>query len=240
MDTLTLKPRIYINVACMENFNEILGKILDLIVASNLAEKSEEITLVVNGDASLLAYSIRDNLSSIGNKIRIIKGPDSLEFMEFPTLDTLWSDSSNLPKETPILYLHTKGVSRKGSGTVQDWVDFMLYFNVERWENRLEELKTHDCTGVNLGGNPDDLDKDPSTWGYTASPLCYSGNFWWSNAGHIRNLPMPSKCPPSPTYKWRMFNEMWVCQLRSGNYYCCHHSNLNHYVSRYPREAYVL
>jgi hypothetical protein len=234
-------PRIYINIACLGNAREVLSGILNRIKESGLDSASESLTLVVNGEEGFLSQEVVDLAQSMSCEVRWGRGPLTTHAFEFPTLDLLQSESQTMPPDTPVLYMHTKGVSRNSSVTVQDWTDMMLYFDVERWRDRLEELREHDCTGVNFGGSREDYEKDPSTWGYTSSPVCYSGNFWWSKASHLARLPLPSSCPPDSNWgRWRMYNEMWLCQLADASYHCCYHSGVNHYWVRHERHKYLI
>jgi hypothetical protein len=40
--------------------------------------------------------------------------------------------------------------------------------------------------------------------------------------------------------RWRMMAEMWLCQLPDAKYYNAWHSNVDHYIERYPIELYEI
>lgn len=115
----------------------------------------------------------------------------------------------------------------------------MSYFNIIKWVDRINDISNHDCSGVNLSGNPEDIIYHPSIWGYGKAPLHYSGNFWWCKSSHIRKLPNPIDWLPDNNYiRWRIMAEMWLCQIDDSKYYNAWHSNVNHYVQNYPIKLY--
>jgi hypothetical protein len=225
------KINIYINVAVINNVNQVLADLMNSIVKSGLWSSCNQIYLIINGDFSRITL----NLSI--PKVKFIFASNDISKCEFPTLDKIWEDSQE--DEFITLYLHTKGVTKPGNQMIKDWTDYLTYFNVSKWQDRFFELESFDCTGVNLGGNSNDITEKPETWGYGKAPLHYSGNFWWSKSSHIRNLPKPSEwLPDLDFYKWRIMAEMWLCQDVNGKYNCSWKSNVNHYIESYPKNLY--
>jgi hypothetical protein len=225
--------KIYINVATINNFNEVLNYLLNKINESGLYDKCWNVYIIVNGDTSLLEIDKKE-------KYIVYNANKTTDVVEFPSLHLLWLHSNEIIDEDyNILYLHTKGVTKPNSGPVKDWTEYMSYFNIEKWQDRIMDLKNYDTTGVNLSGNVEDYDKNPETWGYTKSPLHYSGNFWWSKSSYIKNLPNPYDWKPDKNYlKWRVMCEMWLCQNK-GNFYNAWASRINHYMAEYPRSNYT-
>jgi len=121
-----------------------------------------------------------------------------------------------------VLYLHSKGVTRLKNKSVNDWIDYMEYFCIERYQDRLKDLQQYDATGVLMQYN----------YELTPPQLHYSGNFWWATGKHIRTL---SPCDESN----RHCAESWICTNTQGNYNCIHSSGLDHYQSEYVREKYT-
>ena len=227
-----MKNKIYINIAVVGNVNEVLNNLLNRIKKSNLYENTEEIFLIINGDINGIGIEINDPKYIISNQYKDISN------CEAPTLELLWKHSLYSNLNHNILYLHTKGVT-KPYKNIQDWTNYLAYFNIDRWKDRIIDLESNDTTGVNFGGNKDDLNEHPSTWGYGKAPLHYSGNFWWTKTTHIRKLPNPFLwCPDSNHFRWRMMDEMWLCQINDAKYHNAHSSKLNHYISEYPKNLY--
>jgi hypothetical protein len=223
---------VYINVAVMNNVDLILSQILDRIDTSGLYEKSNEIYLVINGNIS----DIKINLDK--EKYKIINSNHDTSKCEFPTLDLLWQHCQE-SNDLNILYLHTKGVSKPNNKNIESWTEFLSYFNIDLWQDRLNELDKFDCTGVDLKGNPQDIESHPSLWGWGKAPLHYSGNFWWSKSTHIQKLPRPIDWIPDNNYfRWRMMAEMWVCQKDSGEYNSAYSANVNFYNCYLEPESY--
>jgi len=222
--------KIYINVAVMGSVNEVLSNLLIRIKESGLYDNCDVINLIVNGDINQLTVDIENP------KYRIINNYKDVSPQEFPTLDLIWRESQE--EDFNVLYIHTKGVSRNHPFIV-DWTNFLSHFNINKWQDRLEELKENDCTGCNLRGNSDDVNFHPMYWGYGKAPKHYSGNFWWSKSSHIKKLCNPISWMPTEDFtRWRMMCEMWVCQLPDAKYYNAHTSTVDHYQSPYPKELY--
>lgn len=79
-----------------------------------------------------------------------------------------------LTSDTPILYLHSKGVSHPLNEPVwHEWRRLMMRELVERWRERLPALVDYDAVGVN--------------WWTTKAH--FSGNFWLARADWLRKLP---------------------------------------------------
>lgn len=222
--------RIYINIAVMGMVNEVLSNLLNRIKESNLYDNCNQINLIVNGDINLLNVDLSDSKYKIWNKYK------DTSLHEFPTLDLIWKHSQD--EDFNVLYIHTKGVSRNHS-YINDWTNYLSHFTINKWKDRVNELIENDCTGVDLKGNPDDIKSHPMYWGYGKAPKHYSGNFWWSKSSHIKKLLNPMSWVPDTNWtRWRMMNEMWVCQLPESKYYNAYISNVDHYQSPYPKELY--
>jgi GR25 family glycosyltransferase involved in LPS biosynthesis len=118
-----------------------------------------------------------------------------------------------------VLYIHTKGINHLNNGRlskVEDWKNMMLYFLLHRHKDCLHLLNTYDVVGCN----------------YNEKPLPhFSGNFWWATSKHIRKLKPIEIGSPRHKAEWWLFTQ-------PVNYYCIHHSKINHYMKNYPKELY--
>ena len=159
---------------------------------------------------------------------------------EFDTLHLLWRECQE--EDMNVCYLHTKGVTKWDWRCVDDWRNYMSYFIIDGWRDRIRELREYDCTGVNLCGEDRKVcSKNYISWSdETGWPMHYSGNFWWSKSSHIRKINDINKWPPKEDYEsWRIMPEMWLCQPRDSKYHCAWKSNVNHYGWRYTEENYI-
>jgi hypothetical protein len=232
-----VRKNIFINVATIGRYDKVLIELCKRVVDSGLYDASESVFLVLNGDKSLFDASLSAQYIKDRSKFQVDHASTSVESCEFPTLQRIWDFCQS--EDSLVLYLHTKGVTRPETQSISDWVDYLTYFNIDKWTDRVSELQQSSCTGVNLSGNPADLDTHPSTWGYGKAPMHYSGNFWWSKSEHITRLTSPDLWLPDKNYlRWRVMAEMWVCHYANGVYYCPWRSGVDHYVSRYPRSYY--
>jgi hypothetical protein len=166
---------------------------------------------IVNDNAII----IDDNIFK-DPKFEIIYVGKSSEY-ERPTLLHMRAKSEE--ETVNYFYLHTKGIRHFGNDNEQqiiDWINLMLYWNIEKWEWANEKLTQYDTYGCNDMGNH------------------YSGNFWWAKSSHIKKLPTiinDGYCDP----------EGWVQIIRI-NKYIVYNSGLQgmgHYYHVFPRERYI-
>lgn len=119
---------------------------------------------------------------------------------------------------TKYFYLHTKGIKHFGTQKEQpviDWINLMLFWNIEKWRLALEKLEKYDTYGCNDGGHH------------------YSGNFWWATSKHIANL--PKVIPDNYTAP-----EDWVQTIRYKKYnvFSSGYQGFGHYEHLFPRANY--
>lgn len=106
---------------------------------------------------------------------------------------------------------------------IEDWVDYLLHFNLYRKEDVYRYLEEYDTVGINLLHFKNSSKTHPN--GY-----CYSGNFWWSKSSYIRSLSKTLEnlyCGP----------EWWITQ-KPGRFVSLYHSFVDHYKDRYTSSNY--
>ena len=199
---------IYFHICCINNWKDIFNKLMENIKKSRLYDNIKEIRCnILTKDNDLSFFS--------DPKIKIIGTSSNYNLYENSTINLLYEHSYQ--EDFNVLYIHTKGVTHKGSVNVADWVNYLTYFNIYKYDICLEELKTNDTVGVNLQELPE---------------LHYSGNFWWSKSQYIRKL---EKCQN----KQYCSPEFWLTEKKIGNYVSLWLSNINHYNQRYMDENYI-
>ena len=203
----------YIHICQKFQWKRSLEMLLKCIKKSNLYEKIKVIRLgIVNDDA----YIIYDEIlkDPIFNIIYI---GESSEY-ERPTLLHMRKKSEE-EENTNYFYLHTKGITHFGNENEQqiiDWINLMLYWNIEKWELAIEKLKIYDTYGCNDTG------------------AHYSGNFWWAKSSHIRKLPNVIESHYTAPEDW--------IQIINTNKYVVYNSGfqgMGHYYTSFPRENYI-
>ena len=211
-----MKIYIYIHVCCINNWKEVFNQIYANIHSSGLYKIVTAIKcniLTTNDQDFLFFKDINDD------KIEILGIHNDLNLYETPTINMIHDHS--LKEEFYVLYLHTKGVRHNNTNiNVIDWINFLIYFNIERYESCVRNLMNYDAVGVNLHRGDDKV------------PTHYSGNFWWSKSGYIRKL---EKC----VYNHYTAPEMWIAEKNIGKYLCLWKSNVNHYDDRYEEYNYT-
>jgi hypothetical protein len=200
---------IFIHVCTINHWDKVLERQLDLIKTSGLYKKSDYICLGVLGEGDISPFTAKYPKISV-----LFQNPD-ITLYERPTLLKM-HELCRFLRSSLILYLHTKGVSRRHQDSnITDWSRYMEYFAIECWRDCVRALKENDACGVN--------------WRAYPSPH-FSGNFWWATGNYIASLPSyigKGYCDP----------EMWI-GLSSPRVKCFQESFVNHYTHPYPESKY--
>jgi len=204
----------YIHICQLGQWKRSMSMLLSSIKLSGLYDQTKAIRIGIVNDAGKL---IEDEILN-DPKFNIIYLGKSLEY-ERPTLLHMRKYSMLDPENTKYYYLHTKGLRSFGKISEQpviDWINLMLYWNIEKWQTALDKLKIYDTYGCN------DI-------GYH-----YSGNFWWAKKQHIMKLPtmIPSNY---------VAPEDWVQIIRTNkiSIYNSPYNGIRHYTNIFPRNNYT-
>lgn len=205
---------IYIHITCLNHYKQIFEKIMSKIRVSGLYDQVTKICISLIGETNKIKETLQDSMFQ-DTKIDIIfRGP--MGNYEVETINRI-----DVPDNCPVLYLHSKGVTKPGVRQIADWTELMLYYLIDEWRLCLEGLKEYDTVGVNLHNKP--------IPGYHGNFIHYSGNMWWTTGKHLKKIG-----------KLRMKNyldgEMYICQ--KGSHLCLWDSKVNHYFDFYPPEKY--
>jgi len=213
---------IFIHAALLDRCKERVLQILNTIHDSGLMEYTDNIFINFIGTNMF-------ELEEYKRKIKTLRLSYNLSDYELPTLQYLYDFAKN-NIDYKILYLHTKNVGKSINLCIEDQVNYMLYFNVTKWKECVENLDSHDTVGVDLRIEP---------------TLHYSGNFWWGNASYIKTLPEPIlfniKDYPNPLNSARHNQEFWIC-YNKGKHKSLWDCGINCYerhLHRYNKKLYV-
>lgn len=159
-----------------------------------------------------------------GPKIEITNYSNNTNLYEKCTLNKIKDFSENYP-DVNILYMHNKGISYDHNNYfINDWINYMLYFLIDKNEYCINLLNNYNTIGVNYHN-------------LNNNAKHYSGNFWWSNSDYLKNLDSLDE-----TIEDKAIGELWLLNNSFSNdklkYYCLHYSNINHYLEKYPSITY--
>jgi hypothetical protein len=190
----------------------MLNQLLFRLINSNAIQHFDKI-FVVNIGLKIDANTV------FNDKIKIINYSDDPLLYEMPTINLIRS-FCEYNSNCKILYLHTKGILHNHPKCVNDWIEMMLYFLVDKSSKCLELLDKYDTVGCNYNVSP-------------IVPKHYSGNFWWANDNYIKLL---KKIPDG---SFRHAAEWWLLSTsNSVNSFSIHNSNIDHYKEEYPSSCY--
>ena len=198
---------LYLHICCINNWENIVNNIILVLKNYNLYDKLKEIRAVILGNKGNYTFD---------KKIKIVYESNNKRLYERKILTILYEDS--IKEDFTVLYLHSKGVKWNNKNKyVNDWVKYLLYFNIKYHEEILNKLVNYDVVGVNLS---------------LENVIHFSGNFWWSKSSYIKTLNkdiMKEYCGP----------EYWITQKTDGKFLSIWNSNINHYRNKYLEETYL-
>jgi len=177
--------RVFLHVATMNHYREIVAELSGAITACGLYDKTSLLVCSIVGDGSI------DGL--LGEKWNILSSGELREF-EYPTLAILHKDTQAHPDEC-YLYLHTKGASRPRMRNHRDaWRRYMTHCVIERWEECIHFLEEgYTCVG--------------NDWHEAKH---FAGNFWWAKGNYLACLCNPSEMIPKGSKGTRYGAELWI------------------------------
>jgi len=211
-----MKIYVYIHVCCINNWKAVFTNIYSNIRNSGLYD------IITGIKCNVLSTDVQDALffkELNDSKIEILGINNNLDLYETPTINMLYDHACK--EDFYVLYLHTKGVRHNDTNiNIIDWVNYLIYFNIGKYENCIKNLLEYDTVGVNL------------YFENSIAPTHYSGNFWWSKSSYIRRI---DKC----VYTKYISPEVWITEKNIGKYMGLWKSNVNHYNTRYEKHNYT-
>jgi hypothetical protein len=192
---------IFFHVYLKNDFSHILLNKFKKFTASGLYEKTNKIYLSLFGDIEKHQEFLTD-LKDLYSKIEYVLIANKEFDNEADTLNFMLKKAESYEKNTPMLYVHAKGVShthpilKKNIGA---WVRYLDLYTINKWEECIEGLKENDAAGGL----------------YEASdPKHFSGNFFWANSEYVKSLPRINK------YNIDSYNrgEFWILSNTSKVY----------------------
>ena len=211
---------IYFHVCQKGDWKRSFTMIFNKIKESGLYDNVDEIRCgIVNDTGTLIPDPLLND-----PKIKIIHVGYSREY-ERPTLLHM---RNSIDMNTPMkyFYCHTKGIQWFGTrreNYIIDWINLLIYWNVEKWRDAVLELERYDTYGCNFWKNN------------ITYPDHYSGNFYWVTSNHLSKLNKTIE----PQYH---APEFWIFNTTQSYNYCnAYSTGLEagaHYETPYPAHLY--
>ena len=166
---------IFFHVYLKSGYSRILIDKFKKFKSSGLYEKANKIYLTLFGDIEIHSEFLND-FKDMYPKIEYAVIANAVFNNEPDTLNLMIKKANEYTENTPMLYLHTKGLSYSNPDlkkNVDAWVRYLDLYVINKWEECVDSLKENDAAGGF----------------YVEDPKHFQGNFWWANSDHIKNLP---------------------------------------------------
>lgn len=166
---------IFFHVYLKNDFSHILLNKFKKFKASGLYEKANKIYLTLFGDIEQHQEFLSD-LKDLYIKIEYVNITNKEFNNEADTLNFMIKKAEGYEKNTPMLYVHTKGASYTHPNikkNINAWVRYLDLYTINKWEECVDALENNDAAGGF----------------YVEDPKHFQGNFWWANSSYLKNLP---------------------------------------------------
>jgi len=201
---------VYHIAAINEKWIDLTQKSYNKLIKSNiLSDKNlKGVKISYLGDKNNIEI-----LKNIWNdpKVEIINMGDNFKLYEYPAIELIKKTCKD--EDCNILYFHCKGLLHENN-SIDDWIEYLEYFNIEKYKHCLDKLIDHDVVGCNYYGLTGDKYYKNSPYYFLLYERHFSGNFWWSKSSYINtldNLPYNSESRHKP--------EFWICKNEYGNFW---------------------
>ena len=166
---------IFFHVYIKNDFSHILFDKFKKLKASGLYERVDKIYLTLFGDIEYHQEFLTD-LKDLYSKIEYVLISNKEFNNEADTFNFMLKKAESYEKNTPMLYIHTKGASHTHpilKKNINAWVRYLDLYTINKWEECLAGLDDNDAAGGF----------------YVEDPKHFQGNFWWANSDYLKNLP---------------------------------------------------
>lgn len=166
---------IFFHVYLKNDFSHILLNKFKKFKTSGLYEKANKIYLTLFGDIEQHQEFLSD-LKDLYIKIEYVNITNKEFHNEADTLNFMIKKAEGYEKNTPMLYVHTKGASYTHPNikkNINAWVRYLDLYTINKWEECVDALENNDAAGGF----------------YVEDPKHFQGNFWWANSSYLKNLP---------------------------------------------------
>ena len=166
---------IFFHVYLKSGYSRILIDKFKKFKNSGLYASTNKIYLTLFGDVETSSEFLND-LKDMYPKIEFSVITNASFNNEPDTLNLMIKKANEYETNTPMLYLHTKGLSHTHPDTkrnVEAWVRYLDLYVIKEWERCVKALENNDAAGGF----------------YVEEPKHFQGNFWWANSDYLKNLP---------------------------------------------------
>lgn len=170
-EAILVVPHVVWHVACMGNWRAVVTEQLALLKSVEL----RNVNVSYVGNLGELPWLLEE-AQYHGVTLNVVSQNPDLGAAEVPAI--LYVEKlAREGTDRPILYFHTKGVSRPDDRKRWTWRRALQEFTIKRWKENLKVLLEENLDAVGFN------------WVELGLPYHFSGNFWLASPDWIRKLP---------------------------------------------------
>jgi len=226
------KIKVFWNINELANWDKVFDQQWESMQLSGLMDSADEVILLANGRPRVFHNKLRSKNPPAKVRLEIVAS--GAHWFEYPGLTYMQKLAKESADQFHICYIHLKGLTRWGNPNVEDWKDWLNWCVIERWQDNVAALQTHDTSGPNWESVP---------WPH------HSSNFWWANSDYIAKLqplihPHKLVSANATQFKghghWRFDHEAWIGSGNPNAYEIARSlpAGGDHYTVPFPKELY--
>ena len=188
------KPLVFFHIGCVGLWKDVVPKMLKSLASSGLADHATFYVGILGSKQD--QHLVKSLCKSVLPRLYVHTTEDESLYEHF-TLEWLQTIVRPLTSRHPVLYMHTKAVTRN-EANFHTWRDYMVHWTVTRWKDMVKVLTDNDALGVSVN--------------YRGGPKPhFAGNLWWSTSDHLKSLPSTHEVEArlKPRFKY-VAPEMWL------------------------------
>jgi mannosyltransferase OCH1-like enzyme len=155
-------------------------------------------------------------------KVDIIHYGTDYKMYEYPAIHLIQNICKH--EDCNILYFHCKGLLHKDDN-IKDWIDYIEYFNIERYKHSISKLKEYDVVSCNYYPREGDPYYKKNPYWFTFLNKHYSGNYWWTKTSYVNTLKRLEYNKNGENDRYSA--EFWICSNEEGRFWSYYTASIN-------------
>jgi hypothetical protein len=136
-------------------------------------------------------------------KVQVIHFGENYKLYEYPAMGLIKDICEK--EECNIMYFHCKGLLHDDN-SINDWIDYLEYFNIEKYKFCLDKLIDYDAVSCNYYHEHGEPFYKTHNYPFVLYRKHFSGNYWWTKSSHINKIKRLEYSKES-----RYYPEFWMC-----------------------------
>lgn len=178
-----MRLKLFYHIVDLPGWQTIVADQVSTLSKSGLLSQVDKAYFCTNGRVDSF-FTAKKAIEGKFSTVEFVHTSDTVELMEWPTLNFLKNNVDDDPNDFYVCYMHVKGISHKPSSHITSWRQYLDFWMLEKWEFCVKMLDKYETVG----------NTSTATLNGVKQTNIYSGNYWWARSSYIKRL-TPLPCP---------------------------------------------